>query len=95
MKLRRNPIERLGLDNNFHMENQMKIPKTKIAKHEDFYGKEYQLFILKILKNGEGEHDFRFWGRRVQVRVSSPLDEELANKLADACNDLMIEHEGE
>jgi len=77
------------------MENQIKIPKTKIAKHEDFYGKEYQLFILKALKNGEGEHAFRLMGRRVQVRVSSPLDEELANKLADACNDLMIEHEGE
>jgi hypothetical protein len=29
VKLRRNPIERLGLDNNFHMENQMKIINKK------------------------------------------------------------------
>ena len=74
------------------MENQIKIPKTKIAKHEDFYGKDHQLFIFKVLKNGEGEHDFRLMGRRVGVRLSSPLDEELANILVNACNDLMIEH---
>ena len=74
------------------MENQIKIPKTKIAKHEDFYGKDHQLFIFKVLKNGEGEHDFRLMGRRVEVRVSSPLDEEFANILVNACNYLMIEH---
>ena len=64
----------------------------KIAKHEDFYGKEYQLFILKALKNGEGEHDFCLDGRRAVVRLSSSIDEELANKLVDACNDIIIEH---
>ena len=35
------------------MENQIKIPKTKIAKHEDFYGKDHQIFILEVLKIGE------------------------------------------
>jgi len=34
VKLRRNPIERLGLDNNFHMENQMKKSKRKITNYE-------------------------------------------------------------
>ena len=64
----------------------------KIAKFEDFYGKEYQLYILKALKNGEGEHDFCLDGRRAGVVLASSLDEELANKLVDVCNDVIIEH---
>ena len=76
------------------MENQIKIPKTKIAKHEDFGGKDHQLFILEVLKNGEGEHNFRLMGRRVAVRLSSPLDEELANILINACDDLMMDRGG-
>ena len=64
----------------------------KIAKSEDFYGKEYH--ILKALKNGEGEHAFCHDGRRVVPVLSSPIDEELANKLVDACNDLITKHLG-
>jgi hypothetical protein len=66
----------------------------KVAKFEDFYGKEYQLYILKALKNGEGEHAFCHDGRRVVPVLSSPIDEELANKLVDACNDLITKHLG-
>ena len=65
---------------------------SKTAKHEDFHGKEYQFYILKALKNGEGEHDFRLMGRRARVVNSLSIDEELANKLVDACNDIIIEH---
>ena len=64
----------------------------KVAKFEDFYGKEYQLYILKALKNGEGEQDFCLDGRRASVVLSSSLDEELAKKLVDACDDVIIEH---
>lgn len=67
---------------------------SKTAKHEDFHGKEYQFYILKALKNGEGEHDFRLMGRRARVVNSLSIDEELANKLVDACTDVIDKHFG-
>ena len=60
------------------------IPKNKTAKLEDFYGYGYQFYILKALKNGEGEHDFRHDNRRVSIFSSSTLDEDRAIKLRNA-----------
>tara|TARA_R100001244_G_scaffold120990_1_gene90610 strand:+ start:549 stop:767 length:219 start_codon:yes stop_codon:yes gene_type:complete len=62
------------------------MPKKTIAKFEDFYGKEYQIFIFKALKNGEGEHEYIKDGRRVLISFSSPIDEKLAKKVMDFCD---------
>ena len=70
----------------------METPKSKTAKLEDFYGKEYQFYILKALKNGEGEHDFRLDNRRVNVFSSLSIDEGLAIKIREAVSDVIEKH---
>ncbi len=73
-------------------EKVMETPKSKTAKFEDFYGKEYQFYILKALKNGEGDHDFRLNNRRLNVFSSLSIDEDLAIKLNDAFDDVIEKH---
>jgi hypothetical protein len=73
-------------------EKVMETPKSKTAKLEDFYGKEYQFYILQALKNGEGEHDFRHDNRRLNVFSSSSIDEDLAIKIREAVCDVIEKH---
>ena len=68
------------------------LPKTEIAKHETMYGKQYQFLIFEALKNGEGVHDERYQGRRMDIKTGISCNQELFDKLVKATNKVITEH---